>query len=166
MPEYLRAFKDTVAFVSAEKNFKMPSIEEMAQSKFLLSKSKGILVIPPGIGLLAQAERQSRLDFSKMEPGPVCDVFSRYTTENFSLARSAEVKRSENEVTLKLYDFLYSELYRPEIKMTSINLLGCPIVSALACALAGATGRIVTIDKQELSQNGMTLDVVYRLLPG
>ena len=166
IPEHLKALKDQVVFIPAEKDFNMPSIEEIVERRFLLKKTKGILVSPPGIGLLEQAQKQSRLDFSKMDPGQICDVLSRYTTENFSLAKTMEIKRSEDEVALKMSDFLYLSFYRPEENIASVSRLGCPIVSALACALAGATGRIVTIDKQVLAPDGLTLEVLYRLLSG
>lgn len=166
IPEHLKALKDSVVFVSAETDFTMPSIEEIVNGKFLLTKSRGILLTPPGLGLLAQAEKQSRLDFAKMDSSQLCEVLSRFMTENFNLARTAEIKLSENGANLKVFDFLYESLYRPENNITNVNLLGCPIVSAFACALSGTSGRIVTIEQHMLSPDGLTIDVSYRFLQG
>lgn len=164
VPEFLRALSDSVVFVSAKKDFEIPSVKSMVEGKFLLSKSRGVFVSPPGFDLLIQIENQSRISLAPMDPAQICEILSRYVTENFSLAKTMEIQRSENEVTLKLSDSMFTELYYPEKNLVSVGLIGCPIVSALACALALSTGRFVTVDKHVLSPNRSTLEVWYRLI--
>jgi len=164
VPEHLKALSDSVVFVSAKKDFRIPSVESMVEGRFLLSKSRGVLVSPPGFDLLIQIEKQSRISLAPMDPGQICDILSRYVTENFSLAKTMQIERSENEVTLKLSDSMFTNLYYPEKNLISVGLIGCPIVSALACALALSTGRFVTIDKHVLSPNRLNLEVSYRLI--
>ena len=42
--------------------------------------------------------------------------------------------------------------------------VGCPISSALGCALAKATAKLITIDKELISDDGRNLDVEYIML--
>lgn len=166
LPDHLKGLKDMVVFLTAENDVVMPSIEEMAEGKFLLTKSKGVLVTPPGLGLLTQIEKQLRQDFTKMELGEVCEVLPRFFTQDFNLAKAIEMTLLENEVSLKIFDSLYQSLYRAEKSLSSVSLLGCPIVSAVACALAQTSGKIVTIQKQTLSPDGLTIEFRYRFVQG
>jgi hypothetical protein len=166
LPQHLKGLKDMIIFLAAESNFANPSIEEMAQGKFLLGKEKGALVTPPGLGLLAQVERQLRQDFTKMKLDEVCEVLPRFLTQDFNLARAIEMSPMENDVDLKITDSLYQDLYRDETIQNSVSLIGCPIVSAVACALAKSSGKFVTIDKQLVSPDGLTLIVGYRFVQG
>ena len=52
LPEHLKGLKDVIVFISAQDTTEMPPIEELAESKFLLKDSKGVLIAPPGLGLL------------------------------------------------------------------------------------------------------------------
>jgi hypothetical protein len=166
LPQYLKGLKDMVVFLSAETDFATPSIEEMAEGKFLLTKSKGVLVAPPGLGLLAQVEKQLRQDFTKMKLEEVCEVLPRFLTQDFNLAKSMEMTLSENEVNLTIIDSLYQSLYQAENNWSSVALIGCPIVSVVACALAKSSGKFVTIHKQLVSPDGMTIIVGYRFVQG
>ena len=72
----------------------------------------------------------------------------------------------EGQVYLKTFDSLYKNLYGRENNLKSISLLGCPIVSAVACALAKASGKVVTIQKQKVSPDGSEIEVWYRIVQG
>jgi hypothetical protein len=166
LPQHLKGLKDMVIFLAAESNFANPSIEEMAEGKFLLTKEKGALVTPPGLGLLAQMERQMRQDFTKMKLDEVCEVLPRFLTQDLNLARAIELTPTENEVRLKITDSVYHGLYLDENTQNSVNLVGCPITSAVACALAKSSGSFVTIHKQLVAPDGLTLIVSYRFVQG
>jgi hypothetical protein len=166
LPEHLKGLKEPVVFISAENDVVTPSIEEMAEGKFFLTKQKGVLVTPPGLGLITKIERQMHVDFAKMGLVDVCLALPRFITEEFNLANSMEMKLLGNEVSLKVFDSLYRSLYSSENGSTSISFLGCPIVSAVACALAKTSGKPVTIQEQKLSSDGSTIEVRYHFVQG
>lgn len=165
-PSYLRGLKDTVVFVSADKSNDMPSIEELSEGKFLTEKPKGLLVTPPGTGLLTEIEKQFPVDFTNMQLEELCELLPRLVVENLNLGKSMELKLEENEAYLEVVDSLFKNLYSAENNLRSVSLLGCPIVSAVACALAKVSGKIVTIEKHKLSPNGLTIEVWYRIVQG
>jgi len=166
LPEHLKGLKDMVVFLSAENDAGTPSIEDMVEGRFLLVKSKGALVTPPGLGLLTQIEKQLPRDFTAMDLGELCEVLSRFFAEDFNMAKAVEMNLLENEANLKLSESLYQSFYQAENPYRSISLLGCPIASAVACALAKASGKIVAIQKQTSSPDGLTIEVWYRFLQG
>jgi hypothetical protein len=163
LPAHLKGLKDVVFYVSAEGEENMPSIEEIAESKFMLQNPKGVLVIPPGLGLLTQIEKKTNVDFAKMPIGELCEILPRLILDNFSLAKEITMTIEENQIKLKLSDSIYKNLYSSENDLKSISILGCPVVSAIACALAKASGKPVTIQKQNVELGGSTIKVLYRI---
>ena len=166
LPDHLKGLKDTVVFVSATNDTNMPSIEQLAEGKFLLENPKGALVIPPGSGLLSQIEKASNIDFAKTQLNELCEILPRFMLENFGLAKEMEMTPGEGQVYLKTLDSLYKNLYSRESNLKSISLIGCPLVSAVACALAKASGKVVTIQKQRASPDGLEIEVWYRIKQG
>jgi hypothetical protein len=166
LPEHLKGLKDMVVFISAENEADMPSIQELAESKFLLQKPQGVLVTPPGIGLLTQIEKKVKVDLTKISLDELCEVMPRFILDNFSLAKEMEMTIEENQVNLKLSDSIYKNLYSSENNLKSIMLLGCPIVSAVACAIAKTSGKPVVIQKQETTPDGSTVQVLYQIVQG
>ena len=166
LPEYLKGLKEMKVFISADKGSSIPSIEEMAKNKFLLKNPKGICVAPPGLGLLTQIERELRKDLTKLDLNSLCENLPKVLTEDLQVAKEMEIKTEENGVYIKISDSTYSDLYSKERNLKSVHLLGCPLVSAIICATAKATGKIVTIDKDKFSPDNKTVEVWCRFIGG
>jgi len=166
LPEYLKGLKEMIVFISADNGVATPSIEEMAESRFLLENPKGICAAPPGSGLLTQFEKEIRTDITKLNLKELCESLPPIILENFQLAKEIEIKTEKNQVHLKIFDSIYKNLYGKEQNLKSVHFLGCPLVSAIACAIAKTTGKIVTIDKDSVSPDGQTIEVWCRFIEG
>jgi len=164
LPQHLKGLKETVVFISADTGG-MPSIEELAKSKFLLENPNGICVVPPGLGVLAQFEKELRIDIAKLQISELCEIFPPLITENLQLAKEIEMKQENGQVYLKMIDSTYKNLYAAE-DLKSIHFLGCPLASAIACALAKATGKMVTIQKDNITPDDQTIEVWYSMVEG
>jgi hypothetical protein len=165
LPEYLKGLKENVVFISADTGG-MPPVEELAKSKFLLENPNGICVAPPGLGLLALFEKELRKDVVKLQLGELCESLPPLIVESFQLVKEMEMKAEDNQVYVKMLDSAYKNLYTAEENLKSVHFLGCPLVSAIACAIAKATGRMVTIQKDNISLDGQTIEVWYNLVKG
>jgi hypothetical protein len=164
LPEYLKGLKDPVVFVSAANDSKMPPIEAIAKGKFTSRKPEGVLLVPPGSGLLAQIEEKSNVDFTKVDLNELCTLMPRFILQDLNLAKEMEMEPNENQVYLRTFDSLYKNLYSARNTLKSVNLLGCPIASAVACALAKTSGKTIIIQKQQVSPDGLTVEVWYRIV--
>jgi hypothetical protein len=168
LPEYLKGLKDPVVFVSAANDSKMPPIEAIAKGKFTSKNPEGVLLVPPGSGILSQIEEKSNVDFTKMDLNELCTLMPRFILQDLNLAKEMEMEMepNENQVYLRIFDSLYKNLYSVRNKLKSVNLLGCPIVSAVACALAKTSGKTITVQKQQVSPDVLTIEVWYRIVQG
>ncbi len=149
LPDYLRSLKDSVVFIT-DQSFSPPAIDELVSNKFLSARSKGIFITSPGSGIMNEIERKMNLDFTKISLNDLCQVLSRCMTDFLNLAKTMELTIIDsNTVRLILTDVIYESLYKPENNCHSVSVIGCPVVSAVACALAKSSGKTVTIQTQK-----------------
>lgn len=163
LPEHLKGLKETFVFISAGSDSSSLPVEEMATGKFMTQNPKGMLFIPPGLGLMEQLEKSSRTDFTKMSLEDLCASLPQLIMENFQLAKETDMRTDNGQVYLKTIDSIYTALYL-DVKLKSVKLLGCPLASAVACAIAKATGKPVSIQKISTSPDGRTVEVSYKLV--
>ena len=166
LPAYLKGLKASVVFISAKNNSGMPSIEEIAKGKFLSKTKEGVLVTPPGLGILTQIEEKLKADFTKMDLNELCEVLPNFITQDLNLAKAVEMKLNGYQVQLKMFDSLYKNLYSLRSNLNSVSILGCPIASTVACALSKTSGRNVTIQKHQASPDGSAIEVWYHIVQG
>lgn len=165
LPEHLKGLKETITFIPADTNLTTPSIEEMATSKFLTKNPKGVILIPPGSSYLDQFEKLLRTDITKMNLEDLSTSLPQIILENFQLAKEIEIKTQNNQITLKTTDSIYKNLYHEET-LKSVRLLGDPLVSALACTIAKATGKQLTIQTLNTSPDAQTIEATLQLKEG
>lgn len=155
LPEYFKNLKDSVVFVSGDDFVGLPSVEEMVGGKFLSQKDHGMFVVSPGSGILNQIERKVNIDFTTVPVSELCSILPRCMTEFFNLAKEMELQVvNDSLVRLSVEGLLYESLYIPENPLRSVGLLGCPTVSAVACALAKSSRKAVIIKEQRFFANG------------
>jgi len=165
LPEHLKGLKEMVVFISANKHPDMPSIEEIAKSRFLLKNPNGICIPPPGLGLLIQFERTLGRDLSKVDLETVLEVLPQLVTEGIPLAKQLEIEKEDGIIHLRILNSIYKNMYNLE-GPKSVHILGCPIVSAIACAIAKSTGKVVTIKEDKISPDEQLIEVWYSLVTG
>jgi hypothetical protein len=164
LPEHLKGLKDVLVFVSAEEIFTMPKIDDLAEGKFLLKAPKGVLISPPGAGLLDEMESKINVQLTGISLADLSDILPKFLLENFNIAKDIALVSEGNEVKLRIFDSIYRNLYSADKHFKSIGLLGCPLASAVACAIANVSGKPVIIQKYRVSIDGMTVEINYKVV--
>ena len=113
---------------------------------------------------MAQIEKEQHFDFSKVEMQELLEILPHCLTEQFNLARTADMTMTDNTVTFKATGILYESLYRAPVPLKSVNLFGCPVVSAVASALAKTSGKTVVIKELVLSPNNWDFQVMFNFM--
>lgn len=163
IPQYLNLLKEPVVFIS-ESFSGTPPFEELAAGKFWSDNANGLFVASPGAGLLAQMEKQAKLDFSKASIDDLCAMLPHEICGGFSLSKAMDIKILEGGAALRATGVVYADLYRKEPSFKSVNLLGCPIVSAVASAFAKSTGKTVVIKELTFSPRQNDVVAVYSFI--
>jgi hypothetical protein len=164
IPEHLKSLKDAVVYISAKENNRyFPSNEEKARGKFLLENQQGILITPPGLGIITEIEQKSNVNFANMKINQLCQTIPQTIIENLNLVKEIDIAQEENIVKAKISNSVYQNLYRRESNAKSIRLLGCPLVSAIAIALSKATNKNINIIKENISPDNLTIEIWYKI---
>jgi len=166
LPEHLAGLKDMVVFISAKDSTTMPTIEEMAKKQFMVKNPQGICITPPGSGLVSLFEKELRTDFTKIDQESFYEELPTVIVNNLGLASDFEIKSEKGVIYVKITDSVYNRLYSKNQNLKSIHSIGCPLTSAIACALAIKTGKPVTITTSKISPDLKTIEVGYRLIEG
>jgi len=164
LPEYLKGLKEMIVYIPAEDVVVIPTIEEMAKKQFLLKNPKGICIAPPGYGLVNLFEKELKAEFTQINKDRLYSSLSAIIVNNLELAKEFEINPENDLIHLKVVASVYKDLYSVEMAFKSIHSIGCPITSAVACALAKTTGKLVTIVKDEISPDLRTIEVWYQIL--
>lgn len=170
LPEYFKNLKESVVFISDENFEGLPAVEEVAAGKFLSDRDHGVFITSPGSSVLNQMEHKLGIDFTTVPVSELCGLLPRCMTEFFNLAKEMDLQvLDESTVHLTVHGVLYESLYALDAKdgavMKSVNLLGCPVVSAVACALAKSSGKAVVIQEQKFEPNA-SVDAIFSFVNG
>jgi hypothetical protein len=162
-PDGQKQSGESVVFISPRKPIDFPSLEERVGGKFLLKDRKGVLLIPPGLGILNDIEKKLKIDFTGMDPMQFCQIISNVLLEKLNLANEIETMQEDTTFKFKIRNSAYKTLYTQKDCLTSVHLLGCPLVSAIAVGLAKASRKNVGIVNENVSEDNSIVEVWYRL---
>lgn len=159
LPDYLRNLKEPVVYISERFDWKL-SIDELASGKMFSAKNHGFFISSPGSGILYEIEKQLKQDLSNVNPADLAEVLPKCLSENLNLVRNAEMTLTPTGANFKAVGIIYDALYNSETKPRSVGILGCPVVSAVASALAKSTGKTVIV-KEQTTLPGNSVNVTF-----
>jgi hypothetical protein len=161
-PKLLRDYRSSLVFIPAKEGAALPTREEIERAK-TLKTSRGLLLTPPGLALSRLFESKMGKSFTELS----LDQLQKELPELFEemeITKTASISVEDKVVTVDVKDHVFNELCEENRKLERPHeAVGCIFSSAIACALAKATGKPATIEKDEHSQDGVTT-IQYRIL--
>ena len=171
-PKYLKDPETSKVYIPKNKNTRLPTPEEIQQQedKTFLKNPEAALITPLGLSLSKLFEKTLGTTFTKVDLEYLQQNLPKLFIEDLEIAENLEI-RAEDDVTksttiqVKITNSIYDGVCKEARTLTHIcGSIGCPICSAIACALAKATGKPITIDKEEQSQDGKTTRIQYHMV--
>ena len=164
LPDYLRGLKEMIVYVPSQDVVAIPAIEEMAKKQFLVKSPEGICIPAPGYGLVSLIEKELKHELAQVDTDQLLNSLPAIVTRDLELAREFEIGKENDFVHIKVLDSVYQGLFSAELGLKSIHSIGCPLTSAVACALAKTTTKLVTIVKDAVSPDLRSIEVWYKTL--
>jgi len=164
-PKYFKDTKTSKIYMSKEENAKLPTLEEIRKKEnhFLIENPEGILMTPPGAELTKMLEEKLGKNFS--------DVTLEYLQqklpgifENIELAEDLQINMENDRVSTRITNSVFNELCRARNTSKMYIAIGCPVCSAIACALAKCSGRPVIIEETRWTEDTRIIETGYRIL--
>ena len=164
-PKLLKNFESSLTFIPSTANQTLPTSEEVDEEKLYSKNPKGIFLTPPGLALSKLFEKQLGTSFTRTDLHFIQEKLPKLLIEDMEIAEDTQVKTEDSTVIIEITNHIFKELCEETKKMQRTHMsVGCPLSSALACALAKATGKPVTIEKEEQSEDGKTTTIQYHML--
>jgi len=164
-PKYLKDFESSLIFIPSKANQTLPKPEEIDEEKLYAKNPDGLFLTPPGLTLSKLFEKELGTSFTKTDLNYIQNNLPKLLIEEMEIAENVEAEDKDDQITVKITKHILSEICQETRKLPKTHeAIGCPLTSAIACALAKATGKPITIEKEELSEDGKTTKIQYRIL--
>jgi hypothetical protein len=154
----------TVVFVPSQPLTRIPTAENLENLTFL-ENPKGLVILPPGLGLADLIRRQLGAQFKELGLEKLSIRLPRVLIEDLEIAQDFDMQVDRNFVRFKLRESVYSQLCSRLRESTKISSsLGCPICSAMACIIAQVSEKPVLFEENLFKEDGRTVVSSYRIL--
>jgi hypothetical protein len=181
-PKYLNDPETTKIYVSKQETGTLPTpdITQKLEMQPSNKNAQGMLITPPAAELTKLFETTLGTSFLNINLEDLQQRLPRVLIEDLEVMTDIEIKpvtSGEAEKTMESlktdYDKIfvkfttttYKNICKKANELSAIHAnVGCPLTSALASALAKTTGKPVTIENQEVSEDGATTRTEYLIL--
>jgi len=184
-PKYLRDFETTKIFIAKNESTKLPTPEEIQQQedKTFLKNPEAALITPLGLSLSKLFEKTLGTTFTKVDLEYLQQNLPKLFIEDLEIAENLEIEteyskdadkitdsvsetQTENDIIhVKTTNSIYKDICEEARKLPhTCGTIGCPLCSAIACALTKATGKPIIIEKIQPSEDGKIIEATYRVL--
>lgn len=162
-PKRLKDYQSSLVFIPRKSDNPLPEPEETDQKKLHSENAGGILLTPPGLALSRLLEKKLGTSFTETDL-PHLQKRLPKLFEELEITKNLSIQVEDNTVTIEVTNHIFKDLCEETKKLPKTQeAVGCPLSSAIACALAKASGRPVTIEKELQNLDGSTR-IQYRLL--
>jgi hypothetical protein len=171
-PEFLTDFESCRAYVSMQKNSNPPRPENIRgnENAVLLKEPPGVILEPPGADLTKLLESRLGTRLTRVDLRFLQGQLSKVFVENLQLAKSFEIAVEKGMVQVAIEDFVLKDMHERIRGLTHVyGQLGSPVASAIGCALAKSSGKLVSIESEVVNKGGRSLTIEYRIwrsMPG
>jgi len=163
-PKYLSDLESGKVFLSSKAETTVPSLKEIREETVFLKNPNGVCLIPPGLALTQLFEKELGISFTKADVKDLQVKLPKLFIEDLEIAEDLKIETEHDQVEVEIKGSVYQDLCQEVKKFQRVSdLLGSPIASALACALAKASGNPVVIENEVINSKGRTIKVQYRI---
>jgi hypothetical protein len=166
-PKYFSDPETSKAYIPEQKNTPLPEPEQIQRQEkdFVIEKPPGVLFTPPGAELSKLFERTLETSFAKVDLRYLQRNLPKLFVEDLGIAQNLEMETEANKIRIQIENSAYKIPNTETEKLVTIySRLGSPLSSAIACAVAKATGKPIIIEKEQNSNDGRDVTIEYRIL--
>lgn len=166
-PKYFRDQDESRAYIPKQKDGPLPTPEQIQEqeNKLFIKSLNDLLITPPGAELARLFEKTLETSFIRIDLQHFQEVMPKLLIEDLEIAKNVEITAEGKKILVKIENSNYQNLTKETERFSKLyKSLGCPLSSAIACALAKVTGKPITIEKQQINEGNKTIEVEYRII--
>lgn len=162
-PNRLADYTSSLIFIPAKPNQSLPKAKETNPQQLQSKNPKGLFITPPGLALSKLLEKELKKPFTETSLRDLQRQLPKLL-EELQITKNTTIQNEGNLVIIEMKNHVFENLCEETRKLKRTHeTVGCPLSSALACVLAKATGKPVTIEKEETLPD-KTTQIQYTVL--
>jgi len=162
-PRNLENIESSLIFVPKTSQTSMPAIAEGTDGLYS-PRRDGLFITPPGLGLSQLFEKVAQTSFTRMDLKTLQVTLPKILVDDLEIAEKMEIINEDNMATITIQGNVFSEICEQAKDCPNAHSqIGCVLSSALACALAKATGRPITIQSETNISETKTTTIEFTL---
>jgi hypothetical protein len=166
-PKYFEDPETIRIYIPKQKDAALPTPEQIEkyEHQLIVKNPQGLLLTPPGAELAKLFEKTLETNFNKVDLEYLQKNMPKLFIEDLEIAENLELQAKKDTVYVKITNSICKEIHNEASRLTLVlGKIGCPVCSAIACALTKATGKPVIIENTQLSEDGKTIETTYQIL--
>lgn len=182
-PKYLNDPEATKIYIPRMITGRLPSPDQTQKldSQASLRSTYGMLINPPGAELAKLFEKTLGTSFTRMNLESLIHTLPRLLIDDLEIASylkiqpssgtssvpadhaTTQVETRKGKIHVSVTTAAYAETARMVQQLPTYTSIGCPLTSAIACAIAKTTGKPTTIELIQISKNGRRTEIEYNI---
>ena len=163
-PKNLQDIESSLVYLPKTPKQDLPQNRE-PQTTLFCEEDKGLLLTPPGAVLTKLYEQTAGTSFLKADFTYIQTKIPELLTEKLEIAENVEIEKENNKITINITGNIFQDDCRESQKCPQAHYaVGCLLSSSLACVLAKAIGKPVTIESEEHQEDKKQTKIEYRVM--
>jgi hypothetical protein len=163
-PRYLKDPESSRICIPRRKGIELPTPEEIKALEIGFGGDSFLLLTPPGNDLAKLSEKILNTRFSRVDLKYVQQLMPELFIEKLEVAEDLKMEIERDVICITVRSPILKTVCEKTRDSSVSPSLGNPISSAIACILAKASGKLVKISRNEISQDGKTVALEYLML--
>lgn len=164
-PKNLQNVESSLIFIPNKPQTPLPQPEENNQ-QFTNTAHNGVFITPPGLALSKLFEQQIGTSFTQTDLSQIQEILPKLLIEDMEITETVEIETNQNTITISLTKNILNPTNQEQNQPSPNNQIGNLLSSAIACALAKATGKPITIKQETFDKTTKTTTLTYQMKEG
>jgi len=165
-PRYFGDLETTKILISRQKGDRLPTPSQVQDQEHqpLNAESPALLLKPPGAELVRLFEKTLNTSFTKTDLIYVQRILPRLLIEDLEIAEKVKIETAISTIRVAIENTVFTSLHAKTPDLDDDSHLGSVLTSAIACALAKATGKPIAITNEQTIPSGRATNVEYTII--
>jgi hypothetical protein len=165
-PRYFGDLETTKILISRQKGDRLPTPSQVQDQEHqpLNAESPALLLKPPGAELVRLFEKTLNTNFTKTDLIYVQRILPRLLIEDLEIAEKVKIETAISTIRVAIENTVFTNLHAKTPDIDDNSHLGSVLTSAIACALAKATGKPIAITNEQTIPSGRATNVEYTII--
>ena len=162
IPSYLTKDNENTILLLKNINEANPKTKNINSTKIV---TKAYTLTPPGNELVQLFEKKLNTNFAKIDLSFLQKNLPQLITEDLEIATNLLIQREEETVKVEFDNSVFNDKSFDQKFSGILKTFGCPLSSAIGCAIAKATGKLTAIKEYSINYQRKNVSVKYELMP-